>query len=51
MAGANVMIPGLTSAGGILPEATEENQLFAIFCEGKENPLSIAKSTMSKEAM
>jgi PUA domain protein len=38
--GANVMIPGMTSKGGILPEL-DANKCVAIRCEGKQTVIGI----------
>jgi PUA domain protein len=48
--GANVMIPGLTSKGGILPEVKAGSSV-AIYLEGKQYPLAIGRTTMSKNEM
>jgi len=49
LAGANVMCPGLTSAGGYLPESLEAKKAVAIFAEGKELPCAIGITNMSVE--
>jgi malignant T-cell-amplified sequence len=52
--GSDVMCPGLTSAGGSLPEETKENadklkagEPVAIYCEGKVNPVAVGLLKMS----
>lgn len=50
MSGANVMCPGLTSAGAKLPEENiEKDTIVTIYAEGKENALAIGKLTMSTD--
>lgn len=50
MSGANVMCPGLTSAGAKLPEENiEEDTIVTIYAEGKESALAIGKLTMSTD--
>lgn len=50
LSGANVMCPGLTSAGAKLPEENiEEDSIVAIYAEGKENALAIGRLTMSTD--
>lgn len=48
--GANVMIPGMTSPAGILPDVKAEHAV-AILCEGKQNALAIGTTTMSPADM
>lgn len=50
ISGANVMIPGMTSKGGILPEV-DAHSYIAIMCEGKQHALGIGRTTMSKSQM
>ncbi|WLF80352.1 translation machinery-associated protein 20 [Lodderomyces elongisporus] len=48
LGGANVMCPGLTSKGALLPEENwEVGKIVAIYAEGKENALALGKLTMS----
>lgn len=48
LSGANIMCPGLTSAGGSLPEKNmEEGSFVTVYAEGKENALAIGKLLMS----
>lgn len=48
LSGANIMCPGLTSAGAKLPEENwEEGSIVTIYAEGKENALAVGKLTMS----
>lgn len=51
LSGANVMCPGLTSAGGELPEAPgyPEGTIVTIYAEGKEHALAVGKLMMSTE--
>lgn len=51
LGGANIMCPGLTSAGAELPEAPgfEKGQVVAIYAEGKEHALAVGILTMSTE--
>lgn len=50
LSGANVMCPGLTSAGAKLPEENiEKDSLVAIYAEGKENALAIGRLIMSTD--
>jgi PUA domain protein len=48
--GANVMIPGMTSKGGRLPEVKADSPV-AVMCEGKEHALAIGTTTMSAADM
>uniref|UniRef100_A0A7S1U6C3 PUA domain-containing protein n=1 Tax=Phaeomonas parva TaxID=124430 RepID=A0A7S1U6C3_9STRA len=47
--GANIMCPGLTSAGGDLPDGLEEGDIVAVHAEGKKHPLAVGKMLMSSE--
>lgn len=49
LSGANIMCPGLTSAGADLPEEVEEGGIVAVYAEGKEHALALGKLTMSTE--
>lgn len=50
LAGANIMCPGLTSAGAKLPEENmEEGTIVTIYAEGKKNALAIGKLSMSTD--
>lgn len=49
--GAQCMCQGLTSAGGSVPENVPENQVVAIYVEGKEHALAIGTTLMSSYAM
>ena len=46
ISGANIMIPGMTSKGGKLPQGKIHGGVVAVYCEGKENALAIGKMTM-----
>ncbi|WVQ80278.1 hypothetical protein IAT38_002383 [Cryptococcus sp. DSM 104549] len=47
LAGANMMAPGLLSAGGRLPDGLEEGTVVAIHAEGKEHACGIGKMSAS----
>jgi PUA domain protein len=47
--GANMMAPGLLSAGGDLPAGLPANSIVAIHAEGKESAAGIGKLTASSE--
>lgn len=50
LSGANVMCPGLTSAGAKLPEENiEKDSIVTIYAEGKENALAVGRLTMSTD--
>lgn len=51
LSGANIMCPGLTSAGGELPGSPgfEEGKIVVINAEGKENALAVGQLIMSTE--
>lgn len=50
LSGANIMCPGLTSAGGELPEENlPEDSIVMVYAEGKENALAIGKLLMSTD--
>ncbi|WVR03499.1 hypothetical protein IAU60_000490 [Kwoniella sp. DSM 27419] len=49
LAGANMMAPGLLSAGGRLPEGLEKDAIVAIHAEGKEHACGIGKMVGSSE--
>lgn len=51
LSGANVMCPGLTSAGGEMPEELEAGTPVAIMAEGKELAMAIGILTLSTEEM
>lgn len=54
LAGAHMMVPGFTSAGGRLPPKEEEvpsQTPVAIHCEGKENAAAIGFTKVSTEQM
>lgn len=50
LSGANIMVPGLTSPGGNLPDC-EEGEDVAIMAEGKQHPIAIGVTLMSSEDM
>ncbi|KAK4537520.1 hypothetical protein CDCA_CDCA12G3545 [Cyanidium caldarium] len=47
--GADVMSPGLTSAGGRLPEALPAGQVVAVMAEAKQHALAIGRLVLSSE--
>jgi len=47
--GAQCMCPGLTSPGGSVPDGIAENQVVAIYVEGKENALAIGTTILSSD--
>lgn len=50
LSGANVMSPGLTSAGGKLPEEPlPQDSIVVIYAEGKEHALAIGKLLMGTD--
>lgn len=51
LGGANIMCPGLTSKGAILPEGPgfEKGNVVAVYAEGKEHALAIGRLTMSTD--
>ncbi len=49
--GADIMCPGLTSAGGHVPDELPEGAPVAVFAEGKETPLAIGLMKMSGKEM
>ncbi|WWD22438.1 hypothetical protein CI109_106929 [Kwoniella shandongensis] len=49
LAGANMMAPGLLSAGGRLPDGLEKDTIVAIHAEGKEHACGIGKMVASSE--
>ncbi len=48
--GANIMCPGLTSKGGIVPNCKKE-EVVAVLAEGKQHALAIGLTTMSSNEM
>jgi PUA domain protein len=51
LAGANIMCPGLTSAGGALDEEVSADAPVAIMAEGKQHALAIGYTKMSAQDM
>mmetsp|Transcript_2303 Transcript_2303/g.4037 ORF Transcript_2303/g.4037 Transcript_2303/m.4037 type:complete len:185 (+) Transcript_2303:67-621(+) len=47
MRGSDIMCPGLTSAGGKLPEELGENTVVAVMAEGKQHAVGIGRMKMS----
>ena len=51
ISGANVMIPGLLSEGGKLPQGKIPHNIVAVYVESLDNAISIGQMTMSAEDM
>lgn len=51
LSGANIMCPGLTSPGAIIPAPLEKGTIVAIMAEGKQTALSIGITTLSTDDM
>lgn len=51
LSGANIMCPGLTSAGATMHDDVPEETAVAIYAEGKEHAVAIGITTMSTEEM
>eukprot|EP01117_Protostelium_nocturnum_P006659 TRINITY_DN2398_c0_g1_i1.p1 TRINITY_DN2398_c0_g1~~TRINITY_DN2398_c0_g1_i1.p1 ORF type:complete len:189 (-),score=63.70 TRINITY_DN2398_c0_g1_i1:53-619(-) len=49
MGGANIMCPGLTSAGGKLPDDIPEGAIVAVMAEGKQHALGVGLMKMSSK--
>lgn len=49
LGGANIMCPGLTSAGADIPQSYEKGQTVVVYAQGKENALAVAKLDMSTD--
>ncbi|KAL7718379.1 PUA domain-containing protein [Entamoeba marina] len=49
--GSNIMCPGLTSAGGKLPDELEENEYVVVMAENKVHPVAIGLMKMSSETI
>ena len=47
LGGANIMCPGFTSAGGLMPSDIDEERPVAIYAEGKEHAMAIGLTKMS----
>jgi len=47
LAGANIMCPGFTSAGGSMPVPIAEEQPVAIYAEGKQHAMALGLTKMS----
>lgn len=47
--GADIMSPGLTSAGGSLPDNLTKGQIVLVYAEGKEHALCIGRMLLSSE--
>jgi malignant T-cell-amplified sequence len=45
--GADIMAPGLTSAGGIMPDDINSGQVVVIHAEGKEHALAVGRMMLS----
>lgn len=51
LSGANIMAPGMTSAGGMLPEHLETGQVVVVLAEGKEHAVAVGVTKMTAEEM
>ena len=51
ISGANVMIPGMLSEGGKLPQGKIPHNIVAVYVESLDNAISIGQMTMSAEDM
>jgi len=51
MQGANIMCPGLTSAGGKMPPEMPQDTIVAIMAEGKVHALAVGRTIMSGKEM
>jgi PUA domain protein len=51
LGGANIMCPGLTSAGARMNEALAVDTIVAVYAEGKEHALAIGQLRMSTSDM
>mmetsp|Transcript_38723 Transcript_38723/g.65195 ORF Transcript_38723/g.65195 Transcript_38723/m.65195 type:complete len:185 (+) Transcript_38723:244-798(+) len=51
LSGANIMVPGLTSAGATIHDEVEEQVAVAIYAEGKEHALALGVTLMSTKDM
>jgi malignant T-cell-amplified sequence len=49
VSGANIMCQGLTSAGGRIQDNMDEDDLVAIYIEGKEHAVAVGKMMMSSD--
>ncbi len=49
--GADIMCPGVTSAGGLLPADLPEGAPVAVMAEGKEHALAVGILRMSSDEM
>ena len=49
LSGSNIMAPGLTSEGGVLPDGLELGKAVAIMAEGKEHAMGIGFLLMSSD--
>lgn len=51
LSGANIMAPGMTSAGGMLPEILDIGNVVVVMAEGKEHAVAVGVSKMTAEDM
>jgi malignant T-cell-amplified sequence len=49
--GADIMCPGVTSPGGLIPQELEKDAVVCIRAEGKEHALCVGKLTLSTSEM
>lgn len=51
LSGANIMAPGMTSAGGMLPETLDIGKVVVVMAEGKEHAVAVGVTKMTAEDM
>ncbi|ORY83110.1 PUA-like domain-containing protein [Protomyces lactucae-debilis] len=51
LSGANIMAPGMTSAGGMLPDGLEAEQAVIVMAEGKDHAVAVGVTKMSAAEM
>eukprot|EP01031_Cornospumella_fuschlensis_P028269 gene28269-34136_t len=51
LGGANIMCPGFTSAGGVIPAGLAADTPVAIYAEGKEHAMAVGLTKMSGDEM
>lgn len=51
LSGANIMLPGLKSRGGIIPNGIKKGDYVAVRVEGKEHAIAVGKACLSSEEM
>lgn len=51
LSGANIMAPGMTSAGGMLPDTLDVGTVVIVLAEGKEHAVAVGVTKMTAEDM